>query len=61
MRTIKKLDKLLLLLGFLLVLAIFVLAVVLYFKGGYCAVDPISYAIQNNLTEGITIIPKVIL
>jgi len=41
MRTIKKLDKLLLLLGFLLVLAIFVLAVVLYFKGGYCAVDPI--------------------
>ncbi len=40
MRIIKKFDKLLLLLGFLLVIAIFALAIVLYFKGGLCAVTP---------------------
>ncbi len=50
MRTIKKFDKLLLLLGFLLVIAIFVLAIVLYFKGGNCAVDPCEYIQLNNIS-----------
>ena len=59
MRIIKKFDKLLLLLGFLLVIAIFALAIVLYFKGGLCAVDPIKYAIENNLTKDLMIIPKI--
>jgi len=47
------------LLGFLLVIAIFALAIVLYFKGGLCAVDPIAYAVKNNLTKDLIIIPKI--
>lgn len=50
MREITLLDKLLLTLGFLIVLGIFTLAFVLYFKGGICALDPIQYAINHNLT-----------
>jgi len=50
MRIIKKFDKLLLLLGFLLVIAIFALAIVLYFKGGICAFDPCEYIQLNNFS-----------
>ena len=57
MRTIKNLDKLLLLLGFLIVIAIFTLAVVIYFKDGICVIDPIAYAINNNLTKDLMITP----
>ena len=57
MRTIKNLDKLLLILGFLIVIAIFTLAIVIYFKGGICVLDPIAYAINNNLTKDLIITP----
>ncbi len=50
MRTLQKFDKLLLVLGFLIVIGIFTLSSVLYFKGGLCAIDPIAYAINNNIT-----------
>ena len=51
MRTIKKFDKLLLLLGFLIVLGIFILSFVIYYKSGQCVIDPIKYAIENNITK----------
>lgn len=50
MKTFSKFDKLLLILGFLIVIAIFTLAFVLLYKGGMCAVNPIKYAIEHNIT-----------
>ena len=50
MRTLQKFDKWLLVLGFLIVIAIFTLTFVIYFKGGLCVTDPIAYAINNNIT-----------
>lgn len=50
MRTINIYDKLLLLLGFLIVIAIFILAFILYFKGGQCAINPCEYATQHNIS-----------
>ena len=50
MRQITKLDKLLLFLGFLIVIAIFTLAFVISFKGGQCVVDPCSYAQLKNIS-----------
>ena len=50
MKTLQKFDKWLLLLGFLIVIGIFTLASVMYFKGGQCVIDPIGYAIKNNIT-----------
>ncbi len=45
-----KFDILLLVLGFLIVVGIFTLAFVIYFKGGNCVVDPIKYMVENNIT-----------
>lgn len=50
MRTLQKFDKWLLLLGFLIVVGMFTLTFVIYFKGGQCVLDPIKYAINNNIT-----------
>jgi len=50
MKTISKLDKLLLLLGLLIVIGIFTLAVVLFFKGGVCAMNPCNYIEANNIS-----------
>ena len=50
MREISKLDKLLLLLGLLIVIGLFTLAFVIYFKGGMCAVDPCGYTQLNNIS-----------
>ena len=50
MITLRSFDKWLLLLGFLIVLGIFTLAYVMFDKGGQCALDPIKYMIENNLT-----------
>jgi|AntAceMinimDraft_18_1070375.scaffolds.fasta_scaffold19801_9 hypothetical protein len=50
MKTISKLDKLLLLMGLLIVIGIFTLAVVLYFKGGFCAMNPCEYIKANNIS-----------
>ena len=50
MKTITKFDKLMLLMGLLIVIGIFVLAFVIYFKGGSCAIDPCEYAKLNNIT-----------
>ncbi len=46
-----KFDKLLLVLGFLIVVGIFTLAYILYVEGGLCAINPIEYAISKNLTN----------
>ena len=45
-----KFDRLLLVLGFLIVVGIFTLAFVIYFKSGNCVVDPIKYMVENNIT-----------
>jgi len=50
MRTITKFDKLLLILGFVLVIAIFTLAFIIYFKGGQCALNPCAYAQSRNIS-----------
>lgn len=50
MRILNKFDKWLLILGFLIVIGIFTLAFVLYFKGGICVADPIKYIMQNNIS-----------
>ncbi len=50
MRKINKFDILLLVLGFLIVIGIFALAFVIYFKSGQCAIDPCNYALENNIT-----------
>ena len=50
MRTLQKFDKLLLVLGFLIVVGMFTLAFVMYFRGGLCVTDPIRYMIDNNIT-----------
>ena len=50
MRTISLFDKILLFLGFLIVIGLFALAFVIYFKGGLCVINPIQYAINNNIT-----------
>lgn len=57
MRTIQKFDKWLLLLGFLIVIGLFTLAFVIYYKGGMCVLDPIKYAINNNMTIPFSQIP----
>lgn len=49
MREISRFEKLLLLMGFLLVIAIFLLAFVLMFKGGVCALNPVEYAVNKGL------------
>lgn len=50
MKEISRLDKILLVLGFLIVLGIFTLAFVMYFKGGLCVMNPIQYAMNHNIT-----------
>jgi len=50
MRILEKFDKWLLLLGFLIVIGLFALAIVLYFKGGFCVADPLQYMINNNIS-----------
>ena len=50
MKTISKLDKLMLLMGLLIVIGIFTLAVVIYFKGGLCAFNPCEYIKANNIS-----------
>lgn len=57
MKILSIFDKLLLILGFLIVIGIFVLAYVINFKGGICVLDPLSYAIENNLTSDWIIKP----
>jgi len=57
MKNINKFDKWLLLLGFLIVIGLFALAFVIFFKGGVCLADPIKYAISHNLTKGLIIDP----
>lgn len=50
MRQISKLDKILLALGFLIMIGIYVLAFVVYSEGGQCVINPIDYAISKNIT-----------
>ncbi len=50
MRELTKLDKILIILGFLIVLGIFALAFVLAFKGGTCALNPCNYINSNNIS-----------
>jgi hypothetical protein len=50
MKELTKLDKILLILGFLIVIAIFTLAFVMYFKGGTCLANPCKYAISKNIS-----------
>lgn len=50
MREITKLDKILILLGFLIVIGIFALALVIYFKGGACVLNPCQYAQAHNIS-----------
>ena len=56
MKIISKFDKALLVLGFLIVISLFTLTFVIYFRGGSCVIDPIKYAIEHN----ISIVPKII-
>lgn len=50
MKEITKFDKIILVLGFLIVIALFTLAYVVAFKGGQCVADPIAYIYSNNIT-----------
>jgi hypothetical protein len=50
MKEISKLDKFLLVLSFLIVVGIFTLAFVMYFKGGQCVINPCEYAVNNNIS-----------
>jgi hypothetical protein len=50
MKILTKLDKWLLLLGFLIVLGLFTLAFVMAFKGGTCSLNPCAYALKNNIS-----------
>jgi len=50
MRKITLLDKLLLALGFLIVAGIFTLAIILNSQGAQCAMDPVQYMIDKNMT-----------
>jgi len=50
MKIINKFDKLLLVLGFLIVIGLFALAFVIYLKGGSCAMDPCKYIKLNNIS-----------
>lgn len=49
MRELTKLDKFLLLLGFLIVIGIFALAIVIYIEGGQCVIDPVNYAVSKHI------------
>ena len=51
MREINKLDKILLFLGFLIVIGLFTLAFVVYQSGGQCVLNPYEYILANNLTN----------
>jgi len=55
MRKLTLIDKLLLTLGFLLVIAIFTLVFVILSKSGQCVIDPLKYIQVNNITKGIPI------
>ncbi|KKK71289.1 hypothetical protein LCGC14_2915440, partial [marine sediment metagenome] len=50
MKIISKFDKALLVLGFLIVISLFTLTFVIYFRGGSCVIDPIKYAIEHNIS-----------
>lgn len=50
MKEISTLDKFLLILGFLIVVGIFTLALVIYFKGEQCVINPCEYAVKNNIS-----------
>lgn len=50
MRNISIMDKLLLTLGFLIVVSIFVLAFVINTEGGRCVVNTCDYVAEKNLT-----------
>lgn len=50
MKTFSKFDKLLLWIGFLLVVGIFTLAFVMLKKGGLCVSNPVSYMINHNIS-----------
>ncbi len=50
MKELTKLDKILLLLGFLIVIGIFVLAFIIYSKGGDCVINPCGYALSKNIS-----------
>ncbi|KKM60362.1 hypothetical protein LCGC14_1542550 [marine sediment metagenome] len=52
-----KFDNLLLFLGFATVIGLFTLAFVVYQSGGQCLLNPINYAIENNLTNPYLINP----
>lgn len=50
MITLRTFDKLLLVLGFLIVIGLFTLAYVIFQDGGQCVLDPLNYAINKNIT-----------
>ena len=50
MRILTKLDKIILTLGFLIVLGLFSIACVLYFKSGTCVLNPCTYALNHNIS-----------
>lgn len=50
MKEIRTFDKFILLLGFLIVIAIFILAYVIHSEGGQCAVKPCDYINKKNVT-----------
>jgi len=50
MRTINKIDVIVIILGFLLVIAIFTLAYVLSGDNEQCALNPCNYAMSKNIS-----------
>jgi len=50
MKKISKFDKLLLLLGLLIVIGIFALTFVIYLRGGQCVINPCEYIKSNNIS-----------
>ena len=57
MREISKIDKLLLFLGFAIVIGLFTLAFVIYFKSGQCVLNPCAYAQANNISCFNLVVP----
>ena len=45
-----KIDKLLLLLGFLIVIGLFTLAFVIFYQSGNCVIHPCEYIRLNNIS-----------
>lgn len=50
MKSLTKIDIFMLILGFLVVLVLYILIFIIHSEGGQCAINPIEYAQSKNIT-----------